>query len=48
MTYFAKPEFLKAPPRAIVWEIPERMVEEPVTAADEQWAQSLGTQPPGK
>ena len=24
ITYFAKPEFLKTPPRAIVWEIPER------------------------
>jgi alginate O-acetyltransferase complex protein AlgJ len=48
MTYFAKPEFEKTPPRAIVWEIPERMIEEPVAAADEQWAQSLGTQPNGK
>jgi alginate O-acetyltransferase complex protein AlgJ len=41
MSYFAKPEFLKSPPRAIVWEIPERMVEEPVPASDEQWAQTL-------
>jgi alginate O-acetyltransferase complex protein AlgJ len=48
MTYFAKPEFEKTPPRAVVWEIPERMIEEPITAADEQWAQSLGTQPSGK
>lgn len=48
MTYFAKPEFQKAPPRAIVWEIPERMIEEPVLAADEQWTQSLGAQSPGK
>lgn len=51
MTYFAKPEFQKTPPRAVVWEIPERMIEEPLAAADEQWARSLvmplGTQPRG-
>jgi alginate O-acetyltransferase complex protein AlgJ len=42
ITYFAKPEFLKSPPRAVVWEIPERMVEEDVAASDEQWAKTLG------
>jgi len=47
IAYFAKPEFLKSPPRAIVWEIPERMIEEPVPASDEQWARSLGSQPSG-
>lgn len=40
--YFAKPDFLKSPPRAIVWEIPERMVEEDATDADAAWAKSLG------
>ena len=40
--YFAKPDFLKSPPRAIVWEIPERMVEEDVADTDEAWAKSLG------
>ncbi len=40
--YFAKPEFAKSPPRAVVWEIPERMLEEDVPAADEAWAKSLG------
>jgi len=40
--YFAKPDFLKSPPRAIVWEIPERTVEEGVTDADDAWAKSLG------
>ena len=44
ITYFAKPEFQKTPPRAVVWEIPERMIEEPVTSSDEQWAATLGTQ----
>jgi alginate O-acetyltransferase complex protein AlgJ len=48
IAYFAKPEFLKSPPRAIVWEIPERMIEEPVLASDEQWAQLLTSQQPGK
>jgi alginate O-acetyltransferase complex protein AlgJ len=42
--YFAKPEFQKTPPRAIVWEIPERMIEEPVAASDEHWAATLGAQ----
>jgi alginate O-acetyltransferase complex protein AlgJ len=46
--YFAKPEFLKSAPRAIVWEIPERMIEEPVPASDEHWAQTLGLQQTGK
>ncbi|HUA56217.1 MAG TPA: hypothetical protein VMB81_28800 [Candidatus Sulfotelmatobacter sp.] len=41
IAYFAKPEFQKTPPRAIVWEIPERMIEEPVAAADAEWAATL-------
>ena len=41
IAYFAKPEFQKTPPRAIVWEIPERMIEEPVVAADTQWEATL-------
>jgi alginate O-acetyltransferase complex protein AlgJ len=41
IAYFATPEFVKSPPRAIVWEIPERMIEEPVPASDEHWAQTL-------
>lgn len=41
MTYFAKPQFAKSPPRIVVWEIPERMLEEPVAAADLSWAEHL-------
>jgi alginate O-acetyltransferase complex protein AlgJ len=41
IAYFAKPEFTKTPPRAIVWEIPERMIGEDVPASDEAWAKSL-------
>lgn len=48
ITYFAKPEFQKTPPRAVVWEIPERMIEEPVAASDEQWAETLATTSPVK
>jgi alginate O-acetyltransferase complex protein AlgJ len=43
IAYFAKPEFQKTPPRAVVWEIPERMIEEPVSASDAQWAATLGS-----
>jgi alginate O-acetyltransferase complex protein AlgJ len=41
ISYFAKPEFTKSPPRVIVWEIPERMLEEPVAASDEAWSEGL-------
>jgi alginate O-acetyltransferase complex protein AlgJ len=44
IAYFANPEFQKSPPRAVVWEIPERMIEEPVPASNEQWAATLGSQ----
>jgi alginate O-acetyltransferase complex protein AlgJ len=42
IAYFGKPEFQKTPPRAIIWEIPERMIEEPVVASDAEWAATLG------
>jgi alginate O-acetyltransferase complex protein AlgJ len=48
IAYFAKPEFLKSPPRAIVWEIPERMIEEPVSDSDAHWADTLGKEQPVK
>jgi alginate O-acetyltransferase complex protein AlgJ len=48
IAYFAKPQFLNAPPRAVVWEIPERMIEEDVPASDEQWANSLASSQPAK
>lgn len=41
IAYFAKPEFAKTPPRAIVWEIPERMIEEPAAQADLDWVKTL-------
>jgi alginate O-acetyltransferase complex protein AlgJ len=43
IAYLATPEFAKSPPRAIVWEVPERMIEEPASETDERWAETLGT-----
>jgi alginate O-acetyltransferase complex protein AlgJ len=43
IAYFATPEFAKSPPRAIVWEVPERMIEEPASETDQRWAETLGT-----
>ena len=45
IAYFAKPEFLKSPPRAIVWEIPERLIEESAPASDREWAETLNSGP---
>jgi len=39
--YFKNPAFTETPPRVIVWEIPERLLDEPLTASDEQWAEAL-------
>jgi alginate O-acetyltransferase complex protein AlgJ len=42
IAYFGDPAFTKSPPRVIVWEVPERMLQEPVAASDEAWAGGLG------
>lgn len=39
--YFRNPAFAETPPRVIVWEIPERLLDEPIAAADERWAETL-------
>jgi len=41
MAYFDKPGFSDTPLRLVVWEIPERFLEEPVAASDAAWAESL-------
>ncbi len=41
IAYFGNPAFTKTPPRVIVWEIPERVLEQPVAASDEAWAARL-------
>jgi len=43
--YFRNPAFAETPPRVIVWEIPERLLDEPLAAADEQWAEALAAPP---
>lgn len=42
MAFFGDPAFTKTPPQIIVWEVPERMLQEPVAASDEAWAAGLG------
>lgn len=39
--YFRNPAFTGTPPRVIVWEIPERLLDEPLAAADQQWAGTI-------
>jgi alginate O-acetyltransferase complex protein AlgJ len=43
IAYFADPRFVEAPPHTIIWEIPERFFDNPVSAADESWAANLST-----
>jgi alginate O-acetyltransferase complex protein AlgJ len=42
IAFFGDPAFTKTPPHVIVWEVPERMLQEPVAASDEAWAAGLG------
>ena len=41
--YFANPAFTETPPRVVVWEIPERLLEEPLTPVEKRWAAALGS-----
>ncbi|MBI2292258.1 MAG: hypothetical protein HYU73_18460 [Betaproteobacteria bacterium] len=43
--YFRNPAFAETPPRVIVWEIPERLLDEPIAASDERWAEALVAPP---
>ena len=43
--YFRNPAFTETPPRVIVWEIPERLLDEPIAASDERWAEALVAPP---
>jgi alginate O-acetyltransferase complex protein AlgJ len=42
IAYFGDPAFTKTPPHVIVWEVPERVLQEPVVASDEAWSAGLG------
>ena len=44
IAYFADPRFSEAPPRTIVWEIPERFFDKRIDSADENWVKELGAQ----
>lgn len=44
--YFSNPEFTETPPRVIVWEIPERLLDEPLADSEQSWAESLMPLPP--
>jgi len=45
--YFADPLFAKSPPKAIVWEIPERIMQEKrVPDVDRRWGDELARLPP--
>jgi len=42
--YFADPIFVKSPPRVVVWEVPERIMESEVAPAETTW--DPGDNPP--
>lgn len=44
--YFKNPAFTETPPRVIVWEIPERLLDEPLADSEQGWAESLMPRPP--
>lgn len=41
IAYFSGASFRDSPPRVVVWEIPERMIEKPVTQAEREWLEKL-------
>ncbi|WP_353194399.1 alginate O-acetyltransferase AlgX-related protein [Pusillimonas noertemannii] len=42
-TYLASAEFRDTPPRVVIWEIPERVLQMPVVAEERAWMESLET-----
>ena len=48
MAYFDKTAFAETPPRLVIWEIPERFLDEPLAAADAAWAEGLAARPSRK
>lgn len=43
VSYFANPAFIQTPPKVIVWEIPERVLEQPITKQETEWQGRLNT-----
>ena len=44
--YFKNPAFTETPPRVIVWEIPERLLDGPLADSEQIWAETLMPRPP--
>lgn len=43
--YFRNSAFTETPPRTVVWEIPERLLDEPLADSEKSWAKSLMPRP---
>lgn len=39
--YFSSATFRDSPPKAVIWEVPERVIEKPLIDAERQWLQQL-------
>lgn len=39
--YFTSATFRDSPPRAVLWEVPERVIEKPLTDAERKWLETL-------
>lgn len=44
--YFRNSAFTETPPRTVVWEIPERLLDEPLADSEKSWAKNLMQPPP--
>ena len=41
MSFFSSAGFQDSPPRVVIWEVPERMLEKPVTPVERDWLEQL-------
>ncbi|TXT33604.1 MAG: cellulose acetylase subunit [Comamonadaceae bacterium] len=41
LSYLGSPTFEQTPPKTIVWEVPERMLQKPLSKAEQQWMRDL-------
>jgi len=42
LAYFSNPAFTETPPRVVIWEIPERILDNPITKSEQIEAEKLG------
>lgn len=45
LAYLGSPTFEQTPPKTIVWEVPERMLQKPLSKAEQQWMRDLKLRP---